>query len=207
MLLADPEKATFYIFADQGQNIYRGKMNLSIDVMPFSLNQNIRNTNQVFEVVKACCRLSDDITPSGVSGPKPELYRYKNEEDMLQQLNAIIERLCNESVHPSDIAILGTRSQARTCLKYGEKIGAFRLSQNQETGTDLRSMTVHKFKGLEAKVIILCELDDQPPNIDDLLYIGMTRSTGMLILLVNGQIFRHLTARGQRYIKTQSNFG
>ena len=204
-LLEDPVGAVFYIFADQGQNIYRGRMNLSFDTLRYHLNRNIRNTNQVFEAIGKCCDTAGDIEPSGVDGPRPELYEYADDADMLLRLAVVVERLVNEAVSPNDIAILGTRSQSRTVLKYGEKVGPFRLVETPEKGTDIVTMTINRFKGLEAPVIILCEFDDEVYERDrltfgwrDLLYVGMTRSTGHLIVLATGEVCQYLQKSGFR---------
>ncbi len=198
LMLSDQESASFYVFADQGQNIYDGRLSLSFETMPFELNRNVRNTNQVFGVVKACCGLGDDIEPSGIDGLTPVLYRYEDNQDMLRQLRAVVERLCAETVQPSDMVVLGTHSQARTSLKYGEKIGPFPLVAARREARDLLTMTVHKFKGLEAGVVILCELDEGVPNIDELLYIGMTRTTGHLIVLAADPVYSQLKKAGFR---------
>jgi hypothetical protein len=155
-----------------------------------------------------CCGLSEEIEPSGIDGPYPELHRYDGEQDMLNLLHLVIERLVGEAVSPNDIAVLGTRSQGRTMLQYGEKIGPFRLVEKHETGNDIVTMTMNRYKGLEAPVIILCELDDSVYrrdrlafDLNDLLYVGMTRPTGKLIVLATGEVFEFLKRGGFRVIE------
>ncbi len=196
LLLDDRAGQVIYIFSDGSQNLYHGKMNLSIEVSPYSLTRNIRNTNQVFQAVKACCGIPETIKPSGVDGPRPRLYRCSDDAELHRHLQLIIERLCAEAVAPADITILGTKSQARTSLRHGEKIGSFRLVETREKPGDIVSMTVKRFKGLEAGVVILCELDDKTLNLNELLYVGMTRTTGLLIAIATGAVYDRLRKAG-----------
>ncbi len=205
LMLSNPDEAVFYVFADKGQNIYHGKMNLSFEPSPYTLNQNVRNTNEVFKVVRQCCEIADDIEPSGVSGVRPELYYYRDDDEMLATIKSINERLITEAMTPNDIVILGTKSQERSALKQGEKIGPFPLVETPETSKDIVTMTMNRFKGLEAPVVILCELDDELSEREkraiDVLYIGLTRSTGMVIGLATGKLYERLKGAGFEVVK------
>ena len=184
MLLYEPEKGILYAFVDSNQNIYHISSELSAISSPFNLDQNLRNTDQVFEIVKRACDLPKDIKSSGVSGPKVEFLEYSDNSHMILLIEKIIGKLISDHLTSKDIVILGTKSQKRTSLKYGKKIGPFTLAEQHGTARDLVTMTVQRYKGLESPVIILCELDDElKHNVKEILYVGMTRSTGMLIVL------------------------
>ena len=184
MLLANPEESVFYIFADASQNIYHGTTTYPMTSPPVVLDRNIRNTNEVFAAVKHACELPNEVKPSGVSGPDVELLSYSTDNEMLHVIAKLMQRLISEGIRPADVVILGTKSQQRTVLKYGTKIGPFRLVEANESANDIVTMTVHRFKGLESPVVILCEFDEQVRfNWKELLYIGLTRSTGALYVL------------------------
>jgi len=184
MLLDDPKSGILYVFADAGQNIYRGVAELPIDTAPIVLNRNLRNTNQVFDVVKHSCNLPDDVKSSGVDGPKVEFLEYADERGMVKSIVTILSKLVSEHVVPADIAILGTKSQKRTVLKHGTKIGPFQLVEKRSKNDELLTMSVHRFKGLESPVVILCELDEKLTyKINEILYVGLTRATSILFVL------------------------
>ncbi len=188
MFLADPERGVFYIFADASQNIYQGNAELPMISAPVNLNRNLRNTNQVFDLVRRTCELTDAIKPSGVDGPKVEFVEYSNEKAMINEIGSVLGRLISEQLTPDDVVILGTKSQRRTVLKYGTKIGPFLLVEQIEARNELVTMTVHRFKGLESPVVILCELDgDLKYNLKEILYIGMTRATSMLFIMTHSK--------------------
>ncbi|RME22064.1 MAG: hypothetical protein D6800_11435, partial [Candidatus Zixiibacteriota bacterium] len=195
LLVTDPDTATFYIFADSGQNIYAGTRQYPMSLSPFRLEQNLRNTNQVFRVVKQACALPDDIRPSGVSGPEVQLVTYASDDTMIQTLESVLADLIAEGMTPSDIVILGTRAQYRTTLKYGRTVGPYKLVPTRDGRNQLLTMTIHRFKGLESRVVIICELDETLRYHEkELLYIGMTRSTGLLYLLVRATAEEHFRA-------------
>ncbi len=184
MLFTNPDESVFYIFADASQNIYHGTATYPMTTPPVVLDRNIRNTNEVFAVVQHACELPDEVMSSGVSGPEVQLLSYSTDDDMLRVISKLLQRLVSEGMKPADIVILGTKSQQRTALKYDTKIGPFRLVEAKESSNDIVTMTVHRYKGLESPVVILCEFDEQMRfNWKELLYIGLTRSTGALYVL------------------------
>ena len=184
LLFKDFAESHFYIFADSNQNIYGGSAKYPVETPSFRLEKNVRNTNQIFQVVASCCMLDDTIRPSGVNGPPVELDFYKNSQDMLKKIETFLARLVKEATSIDDLVILGTKNQRNTCLRYGTKIGPFTLQEKHSKKPSLMTMSYRRFKGLESKVIILCELEEGVKDLREVLYVGMTRSTGMLILLV-----------------------
>lgn len=192
LFFREPDEAIFYIFADSSQNIYAGTQQYPMSLFPFRLEQNLRNTNQVFQVVKHACELPDDIQPSGVTGPPVQLLTYDSDNTMMATLEELLGHLIAEGITPSDIVILGTRAQYRTMLKHGRKIGPCELVPTRTERNQLLTMTIHRFKGLESQVVIICELDETIQfHEKELLYIGMTRSTGLLYLLVRASAEQH----------------
>jgi superfamily I DNA/RNA helicase len=109
---------------------------------------------------------------------------YSDADDMRHQIDLILMDLVRKNFRSQDIVLLGTKSQRRTTLTHGSKIGQFRLVADRKEVADLLTMTVHRYKGLESPVVILCELDDDlKDNLKEILYIGMTRPMGMLYVL------------------------
>lgn len=184
MLFTESASAFFYIFADGRQNIYRGSGKYPVETVPILLWQNVRNTNQIFDAVKRVCALPGDIESSGVDGPAVQTRVYSDADDMRQQIDLILMDLVRKNFRSQDIVLLGTKSQRRTTLTHGSKIGQFRLVAERKEVADLLTMTVHRYKGLESPVVILCELDeDLKENLKEILYVGMTRPMGMLYVL------------------------
>ncbi len=43
--------------------------------------------------------------------------------------------------------------------------------------------SIRRFKGLEREVVILCELPTAGERLDELLYVGITRARGHLVVV------------------------
>lgn len=55
----------------------------------------------------------------------------------------------------------------------------------------LQFSTIHAFKGLEARCVILTDLEESPPtDLDSLFYVGMTRATDRLFALIETDTLR-----------------
>lgn len=192
LFLREPDEAVFYIFADANQNIYEGNVDYPMPMAPVRLDRNLRNTDQIFNAVKNACKLPDEIESSGVKGPNVRFSVYDDDATMIDKLTQLVSHLVKEGLTPEDITILGTRSQNRTALKYGEKIGPFELVESRSSKNQIRTMTIHRFKGLESPVVILCELDETVQrNFRELMYVGLTRATGLLCVLVRESAVDH----------------
>jgi len=52
-------------------------------------------------------------------------------------------------------------------------------------GGQVRVATIHRYKGLESPVVVLCELDGRIPEEDlaSLLYVGATRARSHLVVV------------------------
>lgn len=61
--------------------------------------------------------------------------------------------------------------------------------------------TIRRFKGLEREVIVLVELPEDVPRLDELLYVGLTRATTQLVVIAPPALAARLgspAARGAR---------
>lgn len=192
MLLKDSKNSRFYIFADTNQNIFDGNVNFPKDMFKFNLTQNIRNTNQIYQAVSSCCRLDTNIKSSGIDGPEVRLDKYQDEYEMIEKIENFLEEMITNGIKPSEIVLLGTRSQENTLLKHNMKIGPFTLVGKRTGSKDLLTMTVRRFKGLESKVVVLCELYENVMKPNEILYVGMTRTTGLLYILAQTPVFYQL---------------
>jgi superfamily I DNA/RNA helicase len=114
---------------------------------------------------------------------------YTDARGLQRLLSQVLHRLViEEQVSPQDIAVLTPRSQDRSDLKANTPIGNFQLTTSSEPGGIYRVQvsSVHTFKGLERRVIILAELDNTMTHSpDEVLYVGCSRARTHLILLLD----------------------
>jgi len=85
--------------------------------------------------------------------------------------------------------VLTGRSATASRFAEGDgRVGAFRLCSNPKTASEIRLVSVRRFKGLESPVVILCEMEEVNPDaIRSLWYTGLSRARSALVVLVQDE--------------------
>jgi hypothetical protein len=192
-LLRDPERGILFAFYDDNQNLYQGFENIPgvIDEAPFPLIDNCRNTQAIHHVVSAFYHDAGQLRCRGPEGRPPEIYAYVDPKQQVRQLRQILHRLVyKEQVDCRDIVILTPRSAERSELKDGMAVANFTLcNKPSQIRNHIQVSSVHTFKGLESRVVILAEVDPQASQgLDAVLYVGCSRARTYLITLYDGAL-------------------
>lgn len=187
-LLRDAQSGVMYTFFDDNQNLYGGVNQVAalIDSPPFPLYENCRNTQQIHQLVARFHPQGPFIKALGPLGSAPEQVDYVTADEMLRKLRKLLHQLINEeAVDPQDLVILTPRAVERSALTEGLALGNFVLTRKQPHAPDqIQVTTIHRFKGLERRVVIIAELDETAhPDKNLILYIGCSRARVHLILL------------------------
>lgn len=182
------KEGIFYIFYDDNQNLY-GSNSLKgiVDDIPFLLPENCRNTKSIHKVVNSFYSDRTRILCNGPEGRTPELQIYRDSADMIKCLQSTLNKLINEEHIPvEDVVILTPHAQDKSMLKAGTKLGNFSLSDNpSKHRNEIQATTIHRFKGLERKVVILAEIDSKfMYNPEILMYVGSSRARTHLLFFV-----------------------
>jgi superfamily I DNA and RNA helicase len=166
LLLNDPQISPLYVFYDDNQNIFhRQSLFLSGLPFPFQLTRNLRNAKSVFAAfahyyVGSRYEAGTDL-PGEVS--------FHAEVNSQAALTAFIASLINDDhIPPSQIAILSCRSLVES---------SFNLQQFHQVngGTLIRCESVWRFKGLEAPVVVLTDIEAALDN-REVLYTALSRA-------------------------------
>jgi hypothetical protein len=186
-LLHDPDRGIFYVFFDDNQNIYHAAEKIPLELAPFPLTRNCRNTQHIHQQVMQFYR--SDVMPVaiGPQGRPVEVHTYANSPELKRLLRQVLHRLVvKEGVPAWDIVLLTPKSRQRSQLWGLGPLGNFRLTEQwTDAGGEIYCTTVHKFKGLESPVVILAEIDGERAwNLDSILYVGCSRACSHLVLLV-----------------------
>ncbi len=196
-LLRDEENGILYVFFDDNQMLYEGRNPLPAFLKmpaPFSLTRNCRNTQSIHRLVSRFHPRGDALQCLGPAGRDPVRLPYASNKELRQLLRRTLHDLVNENkVRNTDIVILTPRGQRRTALQDGDTLGNFTLVWREpRRPNEIQVSTVHRFKGLERKVVILAEVDPwahkDPQTIPRLLYVGCSRARTHLIILHNHRL-------------------
>lgn len=177
-----------FIFYDDNQNLFHGQTGFGglIQEEPFSLNQNCRNTKHIHNTVMKFHNDPSGIVSYAPEGHDPEWIGYTDQASMHKILQKTLHRLVNEEdVNTKDIIILTPKGKNRTSLTPGLKLGNFILSERATSQPNqIMTTTIHSFKGLERKVVIMAELDPSVRfDLEMLMYVGCSRARTHLIIL------------------------
>jgi hypothetical protein len=186
-LLRDEKYGIFYIFFDDNQNLYRGADRLPglIDQAPFVLNENCRNTASIHQLVAQFHPQGSVIRCRSPLGRAAEWVAYDSPQAMLRSIRQTLHRLINEEgIHFSDLVILTPRAERRSDLTEGLSLGNFTLTRRQSRRTtEIPVRTVHSFKGLDCRVVLLAEVDPfANRELTPVLYVGCSRARTHLLI-------------------------
>jgi hypothetical protein len=183
------KEGIFYVFYDDNQNLYGGTSSLKgiIDEEPFLLPENCRNTKSIHKLVNLFYSDRSRIVCNGPEGRLPELQLYRDPADMLKRLQSTLSKLVNEEHVPvEDVVILSPHTLAKSVLRAGTKLGNFTLTERpSQRRNEVQVSTIHRFKGLERKMVIIGEIDSRYMyNPEILMYVASSRARTHLLFLI-----------------------
>ena len=119
---------------------------------------------------------------------------------MTKVLGETVERLRKDGVSTYDIVILSPRRLENSALASVEQVGDIPLGDSSRTlevaGECMTYSTVHSFKSLESRVVIIVDIDDvEDPRSQSLLYVGRARARALLILMAHERARRSIDRR------------
>jgi hypothetical protein len=187
-LLHDPTNGILYVFFDDNQRIYPNTAAIPIEMEPNPLDENCRNTQQIFRVVTQFYAGAQPPIPLGPDGYPVEVIQYGNPDNGVQELRRLLHRLLNQDGFAHhDIAVLTVLGATRSEV-IERKLGNVLLTEHLPLPANgVLATTIRRFKGLERAVIILCEIDQRMTSeeVETLLYIGTSRARTYLVILVS----------------------
>ena len=187
-LLRDPDQGIFYIFFDDNQNLYRTVQTIPLELAPFPLTRNCRNTQRIHQVVMRFYQSDQAPLARGPLGRPVEVRTYVYLGGLKRALRRVLNRLVvEENVPPEDIVLLTPKGRERSKLWRLESIGDFLLTDQRPAGSgELFCSTIHSFKGLESPVVILAEIEPSAAqDLETILYVGCSRACNHLVVLAS----------------------
>ena len=188
----------FYLFYDPSQNIFSTKMSFPEKTVPFTLNRICRNTSAIFEYMQkyteSDLELFDDMPPG-----KPVVeFSFQDSKEQIKFLGNTLKELIHEKeISPENIVVLGAHSFEHTILKENSKFGDIVVIASSDDDIDLNSQkksnekhinyyTYMKFKGCEADMVILLDVDESDPRWNNNgMYTAASRAKTLLYVIKN----------------------
>lgn len=180
-LIIKNKNGNFYIFYDRNQLVNSFKIPDYIvnSDCKITLYKNCRNTIKIADTSMKVIDKKAELFDSAIIGTKPVFKVIKNDDDTFSYINLFIDKYLKAGY--KDIVILSLKSYEKSVLyeKYRHNYYLYNNKEYQWT-------TTRKYKGLEADVIILIDVEDEIFQQDKLLfYVGASRARFELGIIAN----------------------
>ena len=190
--LAEVNDGIFYVFYDRNQYIMQRKKPEWIEKNAecrLVLYKNCRNTAEIGRMAGEIIGLKLKSYVNEVHGLPPQMEYYKDEKQLWRIAEKFVREMLEQGMSTDDFVVLTVRSVQHSLLK-ADKLCGFPVSETQEKGK-VRFTSVRKFKGLEAKAVLL--IDAQKSKIDDalqqrIMYVGCSRANTYLLMAIMDDI-------------------
>lgn len=199
-MFGDFERQALYQSADVDLNDFRSH---HPDAGVFKLRVNCRNTPRIASWVAMLAGL--DPSYSGIrrpdTGPPPRTRYYEDDKEQLGKLCLLLQDLYDEGFDGRDIVLLSPiRSSAATRVRTAPWKDRIKPFGDGTRGAYIQHETVWAFKGLEAPVVILTDVDAiQGDMARALFYTATTRATEQLHVLAEAHLASEMIDLADRF--------
>lgn len=190
------EKGKWAIFYDEKQNIYNPEYADGMDIIEsysctrFKLFVNCRNTVQIgtYSSKMSGVEINEFLHENGEEVQK---IAYTDLADFKQQIKNIVKELRSEKIDPADVVFLAPKKYSNSILhEIGFEVNE--LGNQFDISSSLpRYSTIQGFKGLDAKIAILVDVDNiSDKNFAKFMYIAGTRARTLLYVVASENFWR-----------------
>lgn len=177
--LKDQKESTLYVFYDVCQNIYGRdfKDEFDIEIPPFTLVENLRNTSNIYKWAVSETGLGNDVKPNTIEGSSPDRYVFKNRQSARNRLERILRELVKkERVNNRNVTIVSNTNIEDSIISGDDPLGNWEFNHTGDpiSSDEIRYRTIEEFKGLESDVVIYLNHGEKPEAED--LYVAYTRA-------------------------------
>ena len=185
------EDGSMYVFYDEQQCLYYDEVNKWIRTAPckITLYVNCRNTEAIAKTAYGTLGSSKKVPNlSGIEGEQPVLLSYEIPRDLAIALDKLVNKfVVDTKSNKGEVAILTMNSFENSVLSEVQTLSKLKFSESKES--DLVCLTTaRKFKGLEANLVIITDLDwsklNEPPY-RKLFYTTCSRAKHNLYINAN----------------------
>ncbi len=179
--LKDPERGGLYVFLDEGQRIFDRSGRAPIELAPFPLDRNIRNTRNIARVFGSLA--VDQQSYEGLDGP-PVRFVQCDSEQAVEVADDEVQRLTEaDGWPPGAVALLTTRHRHPVQREIVEGYGWDAYWEEFFVGDDVFYGHVLGFKGLERPVVVLAVNGfREQGRAREMLYVGLSRARTQLVV-------------------------
>ena len=186
-LLADRDSSHLYVFHDPNQDIYNGEFSSDLDLTPVNLSYNCRNTVRIAEYCSGLLEQNAVTREDAPEGIPVKEEKVGDGKLMAEAVRKLLHRYVNEEgISPERIVILTGMSLKRSPVYQAGKLGNHELVRlgSKKKPNSVLIETLHRFKGLESDIAIVCDIDRSSERFDPKkLYVAASRAKLVLAVI------------------------
>jgi superfamily I DNA and RNA helicase len=201
MLLTDEKEGCFYVFYDPNQALYQSADHIK-EIMqgdyPFPLTSNCRNTVPIHTAAYRFYK-GEQIEPPKIEGEAIQIICQDSILDQRKQIHGLISDLVGkQGIEPKEIVVLiaGRNLEKYASLLSSSSLPAgikYSIKRHRLPNTILVE-SVGRFKGLEASIIILWDVDEFDLDEDrEALYVAFSRAKSRFFIVGTAEGCRKVT--------------
>ena len=182
------------------------------------LTKNCRNTYEIAMTSYNVIDITLDKKVMMINGEQTSISFFKGSH--ISGMTKLLKQLTDDKqgYEYSDIVILSLKSEKDSIMNEVTKISGIPITR-ERTNSSVMFTTASKYKGLESRVIIIVDIDENSFTDEErkrLFYVACSRATQRLALIINGDDSKikaiadainsksHFAAKGRVAMKTQS---
>ncbi len=159
-----------------------------------NLTQNCRNTRRIGEETALLSGFTSPPYRMGqVEGLAVDYMEYDDSASQRTALVKVLMRLANEpGVDAGEVILLSRHRFENSVAGTLNDVADFRVRSVERPAAGVTRVpvfvfaTVQAFKGMESKIVVLCDVDDvESDESRSLLYVGMSRARSLLVVLLH----------------------
>ncbi len=197
LALKDPDAGGLYVFLDEGQRVFDRLGAAPIELAPFPLDENIRNTKRIAQVFGSLCLEQPEY--KGLEGP-PVRFVACSSDDAIDAADTEVQRLTEvEGWPPGSVALLTTKHRHPVQSDTVERAGWDGYWDDFFAAEDVFYGHVLGFKGLERPVVVLAVNGFRDlSRAKEMLYVGLSRARTLLVVCGDPEVIAAVGGEGVR---------
>ncbi len=163
----------------------------SCELTRYRLTENCRNYRIIGDTAVSLAGLAgpvyEDYLRMGGAADDYDIHFYTDDGDQLDKIAEVVAQFRAKGYHPSEIVLLSLRADEASAAAKLKRAG-WRLRPARLDGDATAFASIHAYKGMERKVVILTDLVLQDRDFHrHLFYTGMTRATESVRVLCDAR--------------------
>jgi hypothetical protein len=197
LALKDREAGGLYVFLDEGQRVFDRRGAAPIEMAPFPLERNIRNTKRIAQVFGSLG--VEQSRYEGLQGPPVRFVACRSDE-AIDAADTAVERLTQvEGWPPGSVALLTTNHRHPVQIEMVEGVGVDAYWEDFFAAEDVFYGHVLGFKGLERPVVVLAVNGFRDlSRAREKLYVGLSRARTQLVVCADPELIAEVGGEAVR---------